>query len=168
MPIRTGTDTDPPAAPAPPAAAAVTSFDQLYRERYAGFVRLAYLMVGDNAVAEELVQDAFARAHLRWARIEHPVAYVHTAVLNGARNELRRRARRRRPDPRPEAHTDEATVEVLDALSVLSPRQRAAVVLRFYEGRTEAEIADLLGVRPGTVKSLLHRAMHHLREVIEK
>src|SRR5690242_16023337 len=100
MPTRTDTDPDtsgppgPPDAPSP--AVAVTPFDQLYRERYAGLVRLAYLMVGDNAVAEELVQDAFAKAHLRWSRIEHPVAYVHTAVLNGARNELRRRSRRRR------------------------------------------------------------------------
>jgi RNA polymerase sigma-70 factor (sigma-E family) len=145
------------------------TFDALYAERYDDMVRVAFLMVGDNAVAEELVQDAFARVHQRWARIDNPRAYLHVAVLNTARNELRRRSlRRRRPfDPRPDAQTDQASVELLDALGVLSARQRAVVVLRFYEGRSEAEIADLLGVRPGTVKSLLHRALNRLREVIE-
>jgi RNA polymerase sigma-70 factor (sigma-E family) len=152
----------------PPTTAAATSFEQLYQERYHALVRLAYLMVGDVGVAEELVQDAFARTHLRWSRVEHPGAYVHVAVLNGARNELRRLARRRRrPLPVADEHVDEATVELLDTLDVLTGRQRAAVVLRFYEGRSEAEIAELLGVRPGTVKSLIHRALNRLREVIE-
>jgi RNA polymerase sigma-70 factor (sigma-E family) len=161
-------NSDPPVVPAPPALASPVTFDGLYADRYGAMVRLAYLMVGDNAVAEELVQDAFARVHQRWAKVDNPGAYLHVAVLNTARNEVRRRSRRQRPvGPQPDAHVDEANVELLDALRALSERQRAAVVLRFYEGRSEAEIAELLHVRPGTVKSLVHRALDRLREVIE-
>jgi RNA polymerase sigma-70 factor (sigma-E family) len=154
--------------PVPASTTSAASFDRLYQERYHALVRLAYLMVGDNGVAEEVVQDAFARAHLRWSRLHNPGAYVHVAVLNGARNEVRRLVRRRGKSlPVPDDHVDETSVELLDALRVLNGRQRAAVVLRFYEGRSEAEIAELLGVRPGTVKSLIHRALNRLREVIE-
>ena len=93
-------------------------------------------------------------------------------MVNGCRDRLRRRTVERRhataaataDDPETDA---ELTNELADVLATLPYRQRAAVVLRYYEDRSEADIADLLGVRPGTVRSLLHRGLASLREVIE-
>jgi RNA polymerase sigma factor (sigma-70 family) len=89
-------------------------------------------------------------------------------VVNGCRDSLRRRllADRERTDRRPDAQL--GADHLVDALATLPHKQRAAVVLRYYEDRSEADIADLLGVRPGTVKTLLHRGLARLREVIER
>jgi RNA polymerase sigma factor (sigma-70 family) len=88
-------------------------------------------------------------------------------VVNACRNEIRRRtAARRAPAERAEPAFD-VHDELLELLARLSARQRAAVVLRFYEQATEREIAEALGCRPGTVKSLLHRALTHLREELQ-
>jgi RNA polymerase sigma-70 factor (sigma-E family) len=145
------------------------SFEDLFARHYGPMVRLAHLLVGSNAVAEELVQDAFAKVHGRWATVTNPAAYLRRAVVNACRNEHRRRAVRRRAvlDPAPRA-VDDAPAELLDALAGLPHRQRAAIVLRFYEDLPEADIARALGCRPGTVKSLLHRGLAQLREVVER
>ena len=152
---------------AEPGPAGSRDFDGLFAQRYAPMVRLATLLVGNPAVAEELVQDAFVRVHRKWDGVEHPAAYLRTAVVNACRNN-RRRARLER------AHATTASPAVappqeplLDALATLSERQRVAIVLRYYEDLSEAEIAAALGCRPGTVKSLLHRGLAQLREVIE-
>lgn len=142
-------------------------FDDLFAQRYAPMVRLATLLVGNPAVAEELVQDAFVRVHRKWDGVEYPAAYLRTAVVNTCRNN-RRRARLERThataSPPAVAPPQEP---LLDALATLSERQRVAIVLRYYEDLSEAEIAAALGCRPGTVKSLLHRGLAQLREVIE-
>lgn len=144
----------------------------LYRERYVPMVRLAYLMVGSSAVAEDLVQDAFARMHRHWETTEHPKAYLRTAVVNACRSHLRRlaleRAYRRHPSVVGESVVAAGGDELFDALGALPPRQRAALVLRFYEDLPEADIAVALGCRPGTVKSLLHRGLAELRRVVEQ
>ncbi len=146
------------------------SLADLYRERYVPMVRLAYLMVGSTAVAEDLVQDAFARVHRHWDHAEHPRAYLRTAVVNACRSHLRRlaleRAYRRHPSVVGDGVHAE-TDELFDALAALPSRQRAALVLRFYEDLSEADIAVALGCRPGTVKSLLHRGLAELRKVVE-
>jgi RNA polymerase sigma-70 factor (sigma-E family) len=151
------------------------SLADLYRERYVPMVRLAYLMVGSTTVAEDLVQDAFARMHRHWDTTRHPRAYLRTAVVNACRSHLRRvvleRAYRRHPSmvagvTGPDGVVGEAD-ELFDALAVLPSRQRAALVLRFYEDLSEADIAVALGCRPGTVKSLLHRGLAELRKVVE-
>jgi len=149
-------------------ARVAVTFDDLFAERYEPMVRLATLLVGSDAVAEELVQDAFVRVHHKWATVEHPSAYLRTAVVNACKND-RRRARLER------AHTASDTDSVappqeplLDALATLNQRQRIAIVLRYYEDLPEADIAHALGCRPGTVKSLLHRGLAQLREVIEQ
>jgi RNA polymerase sigma-70 factor (sigma-E family) len=154
-------------AGAPVDTRAPVTFDDLFGERYQPMVRLATLLVGNEAVAEELVQDAFVRVHHKWATIEHPSAYLRTAVVNACRNN-----RRRTKLERAHARTQVADVAppqepLLDALTTLTERQRVAVVLRYYEDLSEAEIAAALGCRPGTVKSLLHRGLSQLREVIE-
>lgn len=144
------------------------SLADLYRQQYGPMVRLAYLLTGSNAVAEELVQDVFARLHRRWGRAEHPQAYLRTSVVNACRSHRRRvLLERRRPAEVRTAATDEPD-EIWDALASLPARQRAALVLRFYEDLPEADIARVLGCRPGTVKSLISRGLAQLRRVIER
>jgi RNA polymerase sigma-70 factor (sigma-E family) len=143
------------------------SFEALYAEEATAMSRVAYLMVGSAEQAQELVHDAFAKVFERWDKVDNPGAYLRTCVVNGCRDSLRRRllSDRERPDARPDAQL--GADHLVDALATLPHKQRAAVVLRYYEDRSEADIAALLGVRPGTVKSLLHRGLAHLREVIE-
>jgi RNA polymerase sigma-70 factor (sigma-E family) len=150
----------------------IVTFDELFGREYAPMVRLATLLLGNEAEAEEVVQEAFAIVHERWARLDRPGGYLRGCVVNRARDLLRRRAvaqrlRRAQATARPET-TELAVDHLFDALDVLPPRRRIAIVLRYYEGRTEAEIAELLGVRPGTVKSMVHRGLAQLREVIER
>ena len=145
------------------------TFDDVFRRRYEPMVRVAFLLVGSQAEAEDVVQDAFARVELRWSRIDNPEGYLHRCVVNRSHDVLRRRRleqrfRLLRRDETSELQAD----ELADALAALSPRRRAAVVLRYYAGLREREIAEALGVRPGTVKSMLHRALSELREVIER
>lgn len=143
-------------------------FVELYRDRYVPMVRLAYLLTSDQAVAEELVQDAFVKVHRQWDRgIDHPKAYLRTAVVNTCHSWGRRKVResdhhRRRL----EAVPDEALVtdEMGDILAVLPDRQRAAIVLRFYEDLPDPEIAQILECRPNTVRTLVHRGLQALRK----
>jgi RNA polymerase sigma-70 factor (sigma-E family) len=145
------------------------SFDELFEQRYLPMVRLAYALVGSREIAEELVQDAFARVYERWRRVDQPAAYLRTAVVNGCKNEHRRRRTRKRlaADPEAAPAAPPASIDFLDELRVLSARQRTAVVLRYHEGLGEAEIAAAMGVRPGAVKSTLHRALELLRTQVE-
>jgi len=143
------------------------AFDVFYRDRYAPMVRLATLLVDRVEVAEEIVQEAFAAAYLRWPRLDAPAGYVRTAVVNRSRDALRWRRRRR------VTAVDDATVEpaepvdhVRAAIAALPRAQRTAIVLRFYEDLTVDGIADAMRTRPGTVKSLLHRGIAALREEI--
>jgi RNA polymerase sigma-70 factor (sigma-E family) len=146
------------------------SFDDVYRREQVAMVRLAVLLVGSHALAEEIVQDAFAQLFERWDRIDRPAAYLRTCVVNGCR----RAHRRRRQDQRvaegavPPAPIGLGADHLADALAALPPRRRAAVVLRYYEDLSEAEIAEALGVRRGTVKSLLHRGLAELRAAVER
>jgi RNA polymerase sigma-70 factor (sigma-E family) len=149
-------------------AGQLLSVSDVFNEAYPGLVRLAYLLTGSKEVAEDVVQEAFARAQPRWDRIARPAAYVRASVVNGARMYHRQRARERAhfadlvlDDVSPE------TPMILDALEALPYKQRAALVLRYFEDRSEAEIAETLGCRPSTVRSLVHRGLHRLREVIE-
>ena len=156
-------------AAVPSASATGPTFDDVFAREYAGMVRLAYLMVGTTAAAEDVVQEAFARLLGKWDRADNPGAYVRTAVMNGARDKLRQRLRRAGPQP-PRLRGEQVTdpVDYLgDALATLPYAWRAVVVLRFFEQRTIPEIADLLHMKEGTVKSALHRGLLRLREVIE-
>ncbi len=137
------------------------------RERVA-MVRVAYLLVGSEQLAEEVVQDAFAAVYVRWDRIDNPGGFLRQCVVNGAKGVLRRRSLERR---KVVLLVDDGQVagarELLDALAELPLTRRAVVVLRFYEGMTQSEIADALDLRLGTVKSSLHRGLAELREALE-
>jgi RNA polymerase sigma factor (sigma-70 family) len=131
-------------------------------------VRLAIALTGSDAAAEDLVHDAFIRVHKHWARVEHPRAYLRTAVVNACRSAGRRAARERDANARRTVEiVSLGADEIFDALASLPYRQRAALVLQFYEGLSQAEIAVVLGCREGTVASLVHRGLDQLRKVIE-
>lgn len=153
-----------------PVGVAANTFEDLFRSRYEPMVRVAFLLVGSRAEAEDVVQDAFARIELRWARLDNPEGYLRRCVVNRSHDMLRRRRveQRFRLLHRDDTSSELGADELGDALASLAPKRRAAVVLRYYEGLAEREIAEILRVRPGTVKSMLHRALAQLREVIER
>jgi RNA polymerase sigma factor (sigma-70 family) len=170
--VRRGGVSTPPAGvdrAAPGEAATSIWSDALYVAEYEAMVRVAFLIVGSRADAEDVAQDAFARVHLRGDRVDRPGAYLRRCVVNGALDVLRRRTLADRVRAlRAEDSTVLGADELSDALAALPDRQRAALVLRFYQGLSEREVAEALGVRPGTAKSLVHRGLANLREVIER
>ena len=128
----------------------------LYTRHYKQLLRLAVLLVGDLAGAEDVVQEAFVRIHRALGRrpVDCPLAYLRRTVVDLARPGLRRRLTRRHAPPVPDA--------VVRALRRIPARQREAVVLRFWADLPEAEIAELMGVSIGAVKSYISRAMGKL------
>jgi RNA polymerase sigma-70 factor (sigma-E family) len=153
---------------------------ELYLRDAGGAVRLAYLLTGDAALAEDLVQDAFVRLAGRLAHLRDPDAfdaYLRRTVVNLVRSHFRRRRverlylQRARGEARPEASGSigsslEEREPLWRALAHLSERQRAAIVLRFYEDLSEDQVADILRCRPGTVKSLVSRGLQAMRNEI--
>ena len=163
--------TKPEHRAAVPPMAAVWSDDlvTLYRAHYRAMVRLAFLLTGSSGQAEEIVQDAFIRMRAHHD-VAEPASYLRSVVVNASRDVLRRRALQDRVKPRlllGDGTTVDAVDELADALGRLPHRQRAVLVLRYYQGLSESEIAVALGCRPGTVKSLAHRGLAALREVLE-
>ena len=144
------------------------SFVDLYRAEHQPMVRLAFLLTGGDPAAEELVHDAFLAVHRRWDGISNPGAYLRMSVVNACRSHHRTGAVRARLQLRPPTIVVDAPDEISDAIARLPERQRAAVVLRYFADLPEAEIAETLGCGVSAVKSLLHRALGTLREVIER
>jgi RNA polymerase sigma factor (sigma-70 family) len=140
------------------------TFAEFYSDEYRGMVRVAWLVVGSRAIAEELVQDAFMRVSRRFPTLDRPPAYLRTAVVNACRNELRR-SRRLTSEPVPDRVAEQSSmVELLDSLRALDHRQRAAIVLRYVDDRTDRDIGHILGVREATVRSLIFRGLTKLRK----
>ncbi len=145
-------------APSPP------TLESLFRAQRLPMVRLAHLITGSNAVAEEVVQEAFIRLQNNWHRADNPTAYLRTIVTNLCKTQLRRRDCERRLEPPAQPATFQPDIdETWAAVCRLPFRQRTALALRFYEDLDEAEIARILGCRPGTVKSTIHRGLARLR-----
>lgn len=153
----------------------------LYQAHAVGLVRLAYLMLGDRPSAEDVVQDAFWALYRSWDRLAEParaLAYVRSSVLNGCRSALRHRAVGRRVTPTayqpPAVSAETAAIgneerqEVMQAVRRLPGRQREALVLRFYLDLPEQEIARIMGLRPGSVRSATHRALKTLGQWMEE
>jgi RNA polymerase sigma factor (sigma-70 family) len=140
----------------------------IYRERYGRLVRLAYLLTGHNAVAEEIVQDAFVASHHARAQVRDPYPYVRSTVVNRCRSWGRRYQVERQHRPAPPDPAELTADEMWDALESLSERQRTAIVLRFYEDMTDTRIAEILNCRPSTVRSSIRRGLHSLRAVIDR
>ncbi len=166
-------DTEPTFDSAGHPSADDACFDSFFRDRYEGQVRRAYLMVGSTAAAHDITSEAFAAVYRRWGDLADPAPYLNRCVLNGCRDWGRRRSRWSKlvtdddvaplagASPVPEGFP---LVELADALARLPLRQRAAIVLRFYGRESESSIAEILGCRPGTVGSLIHRGLAKLRK----
>lgn len=153
---------------------------RLFSAHYRPLVRLAVLLLDDHGVAEEIVQDAYVALHARWRRLrdaDKALAYLRACVVNRSRSALRHRrvvdrhARATRPPP--DAPSAEAgalgAVEhaaVVAALRALPKRQREALVLRYYVDLSEAEIAEVMAVSRGAVKSHTARGMAALRAAL--
>ncbi len=155
-------------------------FADYVRARQHRLLRAAYLVCGDAHQAEDLLQQAFEKLALRWETVKHgqPDAYVRRILYRDAVSSWRRTRREHltvlppEPDsawPGGRSGLDEGIGDRVDlqaALARLTPKQRAVLVLRFFEDRSEADTADVLGVSVGTVKSQTHVALANLRELV--
>ncbi len=144
-------------------------FEEFFREEFPNVVRLAYALTRSDTVAQDAAQHAFAQLYERFTFVSNPAGFVRTVAINNVRDQHRHlQVRTRALDTMAAGHTDAPwDLDYLaDALAVLSPERRAMIVLRFYERRTVPEIAEILGLAEGTVKSGLARSLDQLRKVL--
>jgi RNA polymerase sigma-70 factor (sigma-E family) len=158
--------------------AAPITIDELYRTHRMQMVRLAILLVDDISSAEDVVQEAFTGLYRNWGGLRDrnaAIGYLRTAVVNGSRSMLRRRRTARAyvpPDPGTARSAESLAMlstehqAVVSALADLAPRQREVLVLRYYGGLSEAEIAEATGLSKGTVKSTASRAVAKLGDIM--
>lgn len=153
------------------------AFAAFVAARSAALHRSAYLMVGERHLAQDLLQEALTKTYAAWPTLRDPAkaeAYTRKVITTTAISWYRRKSWQERPsDTLPEAshagHADELTQRewVWSALQALPPRQRAAIVLRYYEDLTEAQTAAVLGCAVGTVKSQVHAGLASLRSTLD-
>jgi RNA polymerase sigma-70 factor (sigma-E family) len=153
-------------------------FEEYVAARGGALERYAFVLTGDRQRSQDLVQTALVKAYLRWwrvARTEHPDAYVRRILTTSYLDWRRRRSSTEQPVdalPEPAAGGDPADLvvlrdEVLRALTVLTPQQRAVLVLRHYEGLDDRGIAAELGCSEGTVRSHATRGAQRLRVILD-
>jgi RNA polymerase sigma-70 factor (sigma-E family) len=147
-------------------------FAEYVAQRHLRLCRMAYLLARDWGTAEDLVQSALAKAWVAWRRIEgNPDPYVYRIIVNTHASWWRRRWRGEVPaerlperaDPRDRAGEVDEQDALWSAIGTLSSRQRAVIVLHYFEGRTLTQVADIVGCSLGAVKSQLSRALTRLR-----
>ncbi len=149
-------------------------FQEFARARFQPLRALAYVTCGDWQIAEDAVSGALSRLYLRWDKVSSPEAYARKAVIRAAMGEKRRPWRREHtvgeafPDaPAPDLSGDvDERLRLRAALRQVAPRQRAALVLRYLEGLSIDETAEVLGCSAGTVKSQTSRGLETLRAVL--
>jgi len=159
---------------------ALATPDVFFSDHFASLCRTAYLVLGDAWLAEEIVMDAFARTMTRWSKVQDadaPLAYVRRTVVNLCISRLRRLGAERRANARATSGTQSPVrwdVErfddsraVFEAVRQLPERQRACVVLRYFDDLPEQQIASALGCSVGTVKSQLSKARARLAQLLE-
>lgn len=142
-------------------------FEAAYARLWPEMLRVAHLLSGSQALAEEITQDAFLGLYRAWDRVDNPAAYLRRSLVNASRSHFRRDSRRSLyAVPQVTVVLPPDVDEVWQQLKVLGRQQRAVVVLRFYEDLSLGEIAEVLGVSVGTVKSTLSRSLRRLKEVL--
>lgn len=150
-------------------AAQDDSFESFFAAKYPSAVRGAYLLTNRRDAAEDIAQDVFADLLRRWTTIRHPDSYLWRAVTNGARRWGRKHRRRLPPEPATLGRlgVDGDVMAVRDALAELPRAQREVLVLRFYGGLLEREIAATTRRPVNTVKSQLRRGIAALRKELQ-
>lgn len=161
-----------------PMAGDEAAFERFFREHHRDVYAFALHLLGHQARAEDVTSDVLVKVFMRVrrGRVDHPKAYLRRAVVNDVNSWRRRRQVERRwleRQPR-EVGADHGGFERVSdaqlltrALGRLTPRQRAAIVLRYYEDLSEAETAEIMGCSVGTVKSQVHRGIARLRELVD-
>jgi RNA polymerase sigma-70 factor (sigma-E family) len=151
---------------------------ELYNTHYRSLVRLAALLIRDVATAEEVVQDSFVAMHSGWRRLcdgDKALSYLRQSVVNRSRSVLRHRVVADRNGPEPPAdmpNAEHGAVVLLErsavvaAMRALPPRQREALVLRYYGDMSEAQIASVMGIRRRSVKTHTASAMSALGSIL--
>ncbi|WP_329084100.1 SigE family RNA polymerase sigma factor [Sphaerisporangium sp. NBC_01403] len=150
-------------------------FGAFVAARATSLLRVAYLACGDETEAEDLLQTALERTYKNWERVacyDNPDAYVRRVIINAAINRARRRAilniipMHSPPETSVRASDPDLFHVLMDALRTLPPRQRAVIVLRYWEDLSETQTAEVLGCAVGTVKSQASKAMAKLRSAL--
>jgi RNA polymerase sigma-70 factor (sigma-E family) len=152
---------------------------ELYEATALALIRLAYVILGDQHAAEDVVQEAFCNLFRRWDQLPHTEGleyYVRASVVNACRSALRRREVRGRrvlyelPAPSAEAAALGGVErdDLIRAVNLLPTRQRETLVLRYYLDLPDEEIAKLMGVSPSTVRSAAHRALNTLAQTLKE
>ena len=151
-----------------PPVDAPTAFAAFYARELDGQVRRAFLLLGSNEVANDVVHDAFVAVYRRWDDIDEPGPYLNRVVLNGCRDVARQRSRHLRALQRIVDQSDaQDQPDILDdILHSLPFNHRAAIVLRYYAQLSLAEIADSLGARPGSVGPWIDRGLKKMRRAL--
>jgi RNA polymerase sigma-70 factor, ECF subfamily len=156
------------------ATTVILTFEAFFQAEYRTIARALILLTGDEAEAEELAEESFARAYERWSRIsavDSPAGYVYRTAVNLHRSQLRRARVRGRGVGRPEPSRDpaseaDARIDIRRALAALPVAQREALLAVEWLGYDAEGAGRLLGIKPGAVRARLHRARHALRERI--
>ena len=151
-----------------------SDFDEFVRESSPGLLRAAYLLTGDRGHAEDVVQTALIQVARKWPRIrDEPTLYARRAIINLAKNRWRDRSRRPResiatvePGYAPPDTNVLLQQVLLPAVMNLPVRQRAVLVLRYFQDLSVEQTAAALGCSTGTVKSQSHHALNKLREAL--
>ncbi|QFG68858.1 SigE family RNA polymerase sigma factor [Ornithinimicrobium pratense] len=146
------------------------AYTQFVQDRQGRLRRAAYLMCGDPDQAEDLLQEALIALAEKWEKVEHPDAFVRKVIYRQRISWWRKTRHETMVETMPDAGVGDGAegrardAEVHDVLRTLPPRQRAALVLRYFEDLTEAQAAEVMGIAVGTVKSLSHQAITRMRE----
>ncbi len=141
------------------------AFESVYRSERDRLCRVAYLMTRRAEVADELVHDAFIRLHERWATVEVPPAFLRTTLVRLCLTWLDRAAMGDAREPRSTGRVEPPEIDETWGLLARLPReQQVALVLRFYEDLPVDEIARVMGCRPSTARTRIHRALTRLRK----
>jgi RNA polymerase sigma factor (sigma-70 family) len=157
---------EPGSAPGPDGG-----FEDFFRAEYDRAVRFAWLLTSSPSAAEDIAQEAFIGVQRQFAYLDRPARYLNAAIVNRAktwqRDERRSRLKLARLGKEDQIRTAPADAELLDIVKKLPYRQRAVIVARYWCGWPETEIAQALGCRPGTVKSLASRALCRLQQEVK-
>lgn len=146
------------------------AYTQFVQERQGRLRRAAYLMCGDADQAEDLLQEALIALAEKWEKVQYPDAFVRKVIYRRRVSWWRKTRNETVVETMPDPGVGDGAehrardAEVHDVLRSLPPRQRAALVLRYFEDLTEAQTAEVMGIAVGTVKSLSHQAIARMRE----